>query len=65
MEQTKSKFGRRMVALTAFFVAGALLTAGVLGLLFNILERKSEGAATYTKVVEVTDDTVEIGRAHV
>ncbi len=59
MEQTKSKFGRRMVALTAFFVAGALLTAGVLGLLFNILERKSEGAATYTKVVEVTDDTVD------
>lgn len=59
MEQTKSKGGRRWLALTAFFVAGALLTAGILGLLFNIFERRQEGAANYVRVVEVDNTTVD------
>lgn len=59
MEQTKPKSSRRWLALTAFFVAGALLTAGVLGLLFNIFERKQEAGANYVRVVEVDNTTVD------
>lgn len=43
--------------LAVFFVAGALVTAGVLALLLNIFERRSEADVAFQKVVEV-DETV-------
>ena len=55
--ETETRKRPNWLPLAVFFVAGALVTAGVLALLLNIFERRSEADVAFQKVVEV-DETV-------
>jgi len=58
MEQT-TRQSRKIWPLAVFFIAGALVTAGVLALLVNIFERRSEATVSFQRVVEVDDTVVD------
>ncbi|NLI18385.1 MAG: ammonia-forming cytochrome c nitrite reductase subunit c552 [Actinomycetales bacterium] len=51
--------GRTVGLLAVFFIAGALVTAGVLALLLNIFERRSEADVSFQRVVEIDDTVVD------
>lgn len=49
----------RWVLPVAFFVGGALITAGVVALLLNITQRKNEAQQPYFQVVQPTDTSFD------
>lgn len=49
----------RWVLPVAFFVGGALITAGVVALLLNITQRKNEAQQPYFQVVQLTDTSFD------
>ncbi|WIK63788.1 ammonia-forming cytochrome c nitrite reductase subunit c552 [Gleimia hominis] len=59
MSNTNKLPHRRILVLSVAIVVTALITMSITALLINILERKNEGSDKFTKVVELTEDTVD------
>ena len=55
----RAQRGVSTTVLLVLIVVVAIVAAAVTGLLMNIFERKQEAAVTYTKLVEVTEDTTD------
>ena len=60
MPESRGKPSRVKLLVALVLVAGA--TAGVMGLLVNVFERKSEGRRTFVTLTPVTDDTTDPAR---
>jgi nitrite reductase (cytochrome c-552) len=50
---------RRWLLPAAFFVVGALITAGIFALLMNIMQRKQEGSQANFQVVQLTEKSFD------
>lgn len=58
-QEDKKKSPRRWGLLALFFVAGAVVTAGILALLVSIMDRRDESQVAFQRVVEVDETTVD------